>query len=140
MGSTGGYTDSFNGTGEPGLITHGVPGFMEYVNKDGGIERLDPITALKQLEKDYGLKLFIKTDTPLHILACGTSSPALGTSLAGALERPVVLYGTGNQTVRANVRSSLSGIYKEIKGISDGPHLPRIDLPNAIERTYFPKF
>ncbi|WP_191650684.1 hypothetical protein, partial [Pseudomonas fluorescens] len=139
MDRVGGYTDNFNGTGEPGLYAHSWPGKMEYINKSGAMEYLDTIDTLKNLDKDYELKLFERTDTPLHILACHTSSPALGSKLAKALMRPVVLYGSDDEMVGAYARSVLSGLRGVIKGEAiDGSAVLIGDIPDAVQRIYYP--
>ena len=139
MNSVGGYTDNFNGTGEPGLVAHGKPGVLLYVNEFGIIKRKNTIVALKILEKDYGLKLFEKTDTPLHILACHTSSPALGAKLAAVLERPVVLYGTNDEALGSSIRCVLTGLRFQIKGDgNDSTILVKDMIHDAVQRTYYP--
>ncbi|WP_256365325.1 RHS repeat-associated core domain-containing protein [Pseudomonas sp. PDM25] len=139
MNRVGGYTDNFNGTGEPGLYAHSWPGKMEYISKSGAREYLDTIDALKNLDSDYGLKLFEKTDMPLHILACHTSSPTLGSKLAKALMRPVVLYGANDEMVGAYAKSVLSGLRGVIKGEAIGGSAILIgDIPDAIQRIYYP--
>ena len=139
MNSVGGYTDNFNGTGEPGLVTHGKPGVILYVNEFGIIKSKSTIVALKTLEKDYGLKLFEKTDTPLHILACHTSSPALGAKLAAAMERPVVLYGTDDEALGSSIRHVLTGLRFQIRGDgNDSTILVKDMIHDAVQRTYYP--
>lgn len=112
------------------MVAHGAPGVFKYVNKSREVVPLGEIDWLKQVEKDYGLKLFQITDTPLHVFACHTSAPELGVKLADALGRPIVLYRTNNGVVAANTRELLSGIRTLILGRSDGAE--------AIKTTYLP--
>jgi len=142
MGSVGGYTDNFNGTREPGLSIHGSYGVLKY-NQYGVLKTQPTLDALKTLDKNYGLKLFGKTDTPLHILACRTSSPVLGEELSTALERPVVLYGTDDELLCSNTREMLTGFCCTIYGNGNDPEIfVQEDMQRIIaaQRTYFPKF
>ncbi|WP_256365326.1 RHS repeat-associated core domain-containing protein [Pseudomonas sp. PDM25] len=140
MNNVGGYTENFNGTGEPGLVAHGNTGKLRIVDGSKAVKGLDKLDALQYLDSEYKLNLFQQTDTPLHIFACGTSSPDLGIKLADALGRPIVLYGTDNEVVASNAKSLLSGMRTEILGRGDGSVTLLNDLAEAVKTTYFPSY
>ncbi|VVO55089.1 hypothetical protein PS870_00494 [Pseudomonas fluorescens] len=140
MNEVGGYTDNFNGTGEPGLVVHGSYGVL--IHNQYGVPQAQPtLDALKQIDRNHGLKLFQKTAIPLHILACRTSSPVLGAELATALERPIVLYGTDDELLSISTREILTGSNYTIRGNDNDPDILSENAKTiAAQRTYFPKF